>query len=494
MKILESEKTIRVLPQGSPLDTDLLLNWRTKKDDPWLYVENNVVNRLVLGLNALAYKPKPVPQPRVLLDGRLEQYQRDDIAKGYNLGDVLNRNSMGLGKTVETIKMLKSMDAQDTVICAPKTVCHQWQDQFKTWWPEFDNTVELYNPNAAICIINYDKLRNDKILTQLRSRRHDVVVFDEAHKLKNRNALQTVAAKKIPAQWHIALTGTPILKNPDDLWSILHAIDWHYSGTSYWSFVDYFCNVVEGPFGRKIDGITSNNGRLAILHKLLDLVSIHNPSVEVAKGKRIIQVQLEMTHKQLALYKRIKNLVLDELPQNCTIANGAVHAMRMQQATSWPGLFDVEIPGAKFEWVLDFCQSTDEQILILTKFAKTAAALRRYLTNKGVSNGIYTGDTGPRVKEASKRMFIHGDIQVLIGTISAIGTGTDGLQVARLGIMLEQDWSPEINKQCEDRLNRRGQERPVRWYYLSCLKTFDKHVGRVNLTRADAIRTALEED
>lgn len=494
MKIVETDKLIKVLSQESTLDTKILLNWKKKKNDSWIYVENNVINRLVLGLPPLYCKNTPTVDPWAYNDPALEEFQVADIRKGIKVGDVLNRNKMGFGKTVETIFMLRSMYVRDAVICAPKSVCPQWKAQFAEWWPEVAETVELYDPYAEICVINYDKLRNEEILLKLRSRRHDAVVFDEIHKLKNRGAQQTKAAKLIPAQWHIGLTGTPILRQPDDLWSILNAIDWHYSGTSYWAFVNYFCNVVEGPFGRKIEGVTESPERLAMLHKLLDLVSIHNPDIEVAKGKRIIPVQLEMSPKQAALYKKIRDLVLDELPENCTIANGAVHAMRMQQTTSWPGLFDVDTPGAKFEWVLNFCQSTDEQILVLTKFAKTAAALRKYLLSEGVSNGIYTGQVDPIVKETSKRIFIEGKCQVLIGTIDSIGTGTDGLQVARLGIMLDQDWSPEINKQCEDRLHRRGQDRPVRWYYLSCNKTFDKYVGRVNLAKSDAIRAALGED
>lgn len=494
MKIIETERTLKVLPQGSTIDTDMLLNWRTKKGDEWLYIENNVVNRIVLGMSALSYKTRPVPNPRNWMDPRLEEFQQRDVAMGSNLGDILNRNKMGLGKTVETIKMLQGMGCTDVVICAPKTVCPQWVKAFNAWWPEVAGTVELYNPYAKICVINYDKLRNEKILLQVRSHRHDAVVFDEIHKMKNRDTQQTKAAKLIPAQWHIGLTGTPILKHPDDLWSILHALDWRYSGTSYWAFVNYFCTVVEGQFGRKIDGITEDKARLDMLHSILNLVSIHNPNVQVAKGKRVTVVPLEMSTKQKVLYKKIKNLVLDELPENCTIANGAVHAMRLQQATSWPGLFDESIPGAKFEWVLDFCQGTDEQILILSSFAKTANALSRFLQSKDVTCTEYTGQQKEQVKLANKEAFIQGKYQVLVGTIDAVGTGVDGLQVARLGVMLEQDWSPMINEQCEDRLNRKGQERPVRWYYLQCNRSFDNHVGKVNLKKADSIRKALEEE
>ena len=76
-------------------------------------------------------------------------------------------------------------------------------------------------------------------------------------------------------------------------------------------------------------------------------------------------------------------------------------------------------------------------------------------------------------KEENKKEFIEGIARVLIGTIGAMGTGTDGLQYAsHTAIFIDRDWSPEIMKQCEDRLNRRGQKYKVNIYVLECEKSF----------------------
>lgn len=473
-----------------------LMGYSTSKDGVSFNAENNLVNRIVLGLAPMCWQGRETPQRYVSLwnDVRLEKYQQNDVFKGAHLGNVLNLNRMGFGKTVEAVMTLRTLQVRSAVILAPKAVCAQWIEHFQKWWPEIAEDVKLHDLTGPIVVTNYEKLLQPANLNLLRNRRYDAVVFDEVHLLKNREAKRTIAAKQIPAKFHMGLTGTPILKQPDDLWSILHAIDWHYSGKSYWNFVRYFCNVVDGYFGREIQGVTKNSSRLAVLKKILELTSIRNDDIAVAFGKRSFEITLPMEKAQETLYKKIKKLTLDELPENCTIANGAVLALRLQQTTSWPGLFDMKEPGAKFRWIENFCQSTYEQVVILTKFAKTAYALRAFLATKKITSTLYVGSQKIRENDECKRKFINGSVQVLIGTIAAVGTGVDGLQCARLGIMMEKDWSPEINNQCEDRLHRRGQELPVMWYYLECEKSFDKHVGKINLSKAEAIRAVLERD
>ena len=500
MNIHEMGDTLRVqLGLGDPLFREIrhmLMGYSVSKDVMSFNAENNLVNRIVLGLNPLGYMGRETPMRYRALwnDQRLEEYQKGDLFKGVHLGNFLNLNKMGFGKTVETVMTLRSWEVQQVAIIAPKQVCPQWIAHIREWWPEESANVGLHDPSAPIVVTNYEKLLKQNVLNALRNYRRDAVVFDEIHMMKNKDSKRTMYAKQIPARYHIGLTGTPILKQPDDLWSILHAIDWHYSGKSYWNFVKYFCNIVDGYFGRRIEGVTKNASHLAILKNILDLVTIRNDEIEVAFGKKRVNVLLPMERAQLALYKKIKKLVLDELPENCTIANGAVLTLRLQQTTSYPGLFEVKEPGAKFRWIENFCESTDEQIVILSKFAKTAASLKKYLESKKISCVMYTGAQSAQTNLSQKSKFIKQEAQVFIGTIAAVGVGVDGLQCARLGIMMERDWSPEINEQCEDRLHRRGQNSMVMWYYLECEKSFDQHVGRVNLNKADAIRAALERD
>jgi SWI/SNF-related matrix-associated actin-dependent regulator 1 of chromatin subfamily A len=486
--------SVQLTPEERRELLPMLMGYVLHRNSQLVRIEDNVVNRIVLGRDPLEGMRAPEIKNLDWYDTRLAEYQLKDGIKAIQLGNCLNRNRMGFGKTVETIVTLKAWDARDTVIVAPKPVCNQWKEHYKEWWPEMYEDVGVFDLKKPTVILNYEKLLQTATLSKLRSRRHDCVVFDEVHYIKNKDSQRTIASKQIPAACHLGLTGTPILKQPDDLWSILNGLDWRYSGKSYWTFVNYFCNVVDGYFGRSIEGLTKNTAHIAILHKLLDLVSLYNGEIEVAHGKHRTEIWLDMSPKQATLYKKIKKLVLDELPENCTIANGAVLALRLQQTTSWPGLFEVMEGGAKFEWVRNFCESTDEQVAVFTKFEKTAAALQVYLRKHKITSTTYTGALTAQVREQNKQRFVAGAVQVIIGTIGAMGTGVDGLQKARLGIMMERDWSPEINEQCEDRLHRRGQDNPVMWYYLGCNKSFDKRVGKINLSKADSIRAALEVD
>lgn len=497
MKIESVGKYLHLYPEkGEDITPSRFLGWHKRKNLPYYTVEDNLINRIILGLDEprSAYK---LLQPME----NLRDYQITDIQKMVSVGNVLNRNPMGLGKTVEAILTMKELDAKSILVVLPKIVGPQWRDQIRVWWPERSKDIILFQKNnikiseGSIVLINYEKLLNATTLNKLRLFRWDIVCADEAHKIKNSKSQRTVALKSIPAQLHIALTGTPILNRPDDLWSILHFLDWRYSGISYWNFVNYFCEIKEDLWGRKPVGLTPIPTRVDVLHKLLDKVSVYN-SLNVAQGKTRNVVKLEMTSKQHKLYQDMKNLVLDELPENANIANGAVLTTRLIQTTSWPGLFIENEVGPKFEWIQYMCEDYPERkLVVFTRFEKTASALSKYLSKNNIGSVQLTGAISDKQREINKKSFIkESRVQVLIGTIAAMGQGTDGLQeVCNNCIFIERDWSPEIMEQCEDRLNRFGQKLPVFSYILECEKSFDQYVGKINQHKADDIREALKE-
>lgn len=497
MKIVEDGKYLHLYPEnGEQIDASRFLGWRQQRNKPYLTVEDNLVNAIVLGMPVDHFCFRNPWETE-----GLKEYQIADVQKMCTIRNVLNRNPMGLGKTVEAIATMRELCAESILIVLPKIVGPQWRDQIAKWWPARAKDVIIYKNNHTkiargnIVIINYEKLLNETTLNKLRLFQWDVVCADEAHKIKNPKSKRTKALKCIPAQYRMALTGTPILNKPDDLWSILHFLDWRYSGISYWNFVNYFCEIKEDFWGKKPIGLTTDTARIKVLHKLLDVVSVYN-TLDVAQGKTRNVVKLEMTPKQQKLYKDMKNLVLDELPENAQIANGVVLTMRLIQATSWPGLFVEGEVGPKFEWIQYMCEDYPERkLVVFTRFEKTARALGAYLDKNGIRSVQLTGAISNKLCEENKQQFIKNPkVRVLIGTIAAMGQGTDGLQeVCNYCVFIERDWSSEIMEQCEDRLNRFGQKLPVFSYVLECEKSFDQYVGRINQHKADDIRRALKD-
>ena len=134
MKILPytNDKYIKVL---DPPDTSLLLGWRQRKGEPWVIAENNLVNRIVLGIfndKELRHTPDNLQQRMDQLNSdQLKPYQVDDVMSMLALPHCLNANPMGLGKTIEAIKLLQQSGAPTALIVTPKIIRYQWQDQLK---------------------------------------------------------------------------------------------------------------------------------------------------------------------------------------------------------------------------------------------------------------------------------------------------------------------------------------------------------------------------
>lgn len=485
-------------PQNSD-ESDLLnfvcIGSNKHKEHSYWSVEDTLFNRLILGLRTDKFTNDVVYKST---DSRLREYQIDDIQKMLSTRHTLNRNKMGYGKTVEAVKYCEAREARRVLVIAPKIVLHQWAKELKQWW-DFANDDNIFirpthitKDADQIVLVNYEKMIQPKYLQQLKMFCWDVVILDEAHRIKNRESMRTRSAKSIPTKHKVALTGTPVLNRPDDLWSLLNWFDDYYSSKSYWNFVNAFCKQEDTFWGNKIIGLTTDKDRIKLLNDTLSMISIYNDDLHLTQGKLIIPIDIEMGTKQQKLYDNVKKLVLDQLPECVSVVNGLSQVIRLQQVTSNCGKFDIS-DNPKFNWIRDLLDDNPyDKIVVFSKFAETVVALNNFL-KAGGDVEVATIHGGIDDREAEKEMFINDPkCRVITGTLGAMGVGVDGLQHASsIVVFLDRDWSPAINEQAEDRVNRSGQPNMVKVYLLNAIKSIDSKVGVMLMKKIEDIRKVL---
>jgi hypothetical protein len=467
------------------------------------------------------------------IEPNLYDYQIPDILNYCDKDKILNANRPGYGKTIEAITMLKIWKSRIVLIVCGKSLTLQWAKQLEQWWPDGCDgnglrimispekvqewkeimswprssekgtlvVIAKWDTLAAGCFSRAPNQRNKNArifiptarLERYKSVMWDCIVADEVHKIKNASTARAQALEHIPGVKKIGLTGTPILKHPDDLYSILHWLNPEYSGNSYWKFVYKYCNVVQTPFGKKIMGITKDRSIVQELRDKLEQFTIRNPERKYGKGKQIQTIQLEMYPAQRKKYNEIKQLELDELPDDCTIFNGMTHMLRLRQMTSNPQMFSPSLANPKVDYIKDFLDvDEDLKLVIFTCFARTTKMLMQSLKKYGIVSFI--GEMSEKERDEAKQKFVQDlNVRVLVGTIGAMSEGVDGLQtVCHNAIFMDRDWSPGINEQAEDRLYRAGQEEGVMITYLECEKSVDQKVGRINLNKIKSVRELFD--
>jgi len=517
MKIESSKQANYLLVTDPCVAPKYLLGATRVKKTNTYRVEENLINLHQLGLSLPKSLRVPVDDDDVFLESTLFSYQKEDILRKIGQKSILNANPMGYGKTVETVVTLRERGVRNALILAPKAVLLQWKNELEKWWePYYQSQTTFGRPKIqvlssgdeykptrdSIVITNYDALLNTQRLIRLKMFSWDALVLDESHRIKNRKSKTWAAVTSISAKYKMALTGTPILRKIDDLWAQLYALDWRYSGNSYWNFLEFFCTVQDGHFGGKeVGGLSKDPEKVRLLNWLIEQIAIRQPDLKLTPGKRSSVVDLKMSSSQKGAYKEARDLAFDTLPEELTITNAMSHLLRLRQLTSCPEQFYPNIDNVKFDWIQTILEDNPTlKIVLLSTWAtplKTLASkLNVFPFDEGGFMQLYTGSMSIEEREASKQRFIEDpSVRILGGTIGALGTGVDGLQKAtNTVVFLDRDWSPEINAQAEDRLNRFGQIDAVNVYYLECVGTMDLHVARINLTKAEDIRKALKEE
>lgn len=480
-------------------------------------IEDCWINRIILGIDI--ERAEYIAQDAV--DGLLD-FQRADVKRLATYGNMLDANPMGLGKTIESLATFKAMRLHTAVVFTKKSCITQWVETIKEWLPgirvfAFSGTGQrIPNLNDVdIVVTNYEKVqgrREDKRTTTGMSRRitslsnfgewlcgrlWDMIIFDEIHLVKNHEGIRHRLVNQIPSKFRLGLSGTPITKHPDDVYGIFKLLEPKSVGSSYWTFANYVCEIEDGFWGRKPVGLTRVPEKQEVFFKLWNMLTVFNAREDVLKDLPEISenlILLDMEPKQRKIYGDVQKLLLDELPSDCTVQNGMMKTLRLQQVTTCPKLFEGMGWGPKFEFIADWLKDEpDMRTLIVSPYERHIHLLHDYLISEGIECDMYSGKLSDTRRADSLTKFKESGARVLCATIGAIGTGTDGLQHnCHNIIILDRSWGPEEMRQVISRLYRMGQKEKVFAYYLECAKSVDQHIGKTVIKKLQDIRRIVE--
>lgn len=439
----------------------------------------------------------------------LRAYQHEALVHMAVTRRVIYADAPGTGKTATSLRWLDAMTTGGPgLIVAPKPVLWHWIDQAETWAPDRRLLPGWGTPKARrsaredvrqspfghppahpspVLVVNYETLRND--IEELHSIRWSTVIFDEAHRLKNRRSLVHSAAMKVGrrAQCLAMVTGTPILNNAQEAWSLLHIISpddyrsfWKWAAERFqveqrhfYSHMGRPVTMVGDPLPGALDRIREEVGATLIQRPLEELLPDLPDVTEIA-------LKVDLTPAERAAYRSMVKRCWVEVEGTVIQAvNEVAKISRLRQLSSDWSVFGggggSKVAAVK-ELILDL---SPEQVVVLVAYKATAARLAADLAAADVDVALYTGDHDEAHRTLVRQRFRSGGFRVIVGTHATLGEGVDGLQVARHIVLLDRDWTPARNDQAIARIRRSGQKADaVCVYTVTARGTIDETVER----------------
>jgi len=414
---------------------------------------------------------------------------------------VLIADEMGLGKTgmgIATAVYLKSLGrAKKVLVVVPASLKYNWPLEIEKFTDEkyvvIDGTPEerikqWLRDDVFFYVVNYELVVEDlfggrtllpkkdetlaqrikrevriakvkareKVLQPIRARVFDILIGDEIHFCKHKSARRSLAMSELKAKFKIGLTGTPVDGKLEELHSVMNFVMPGLLGSK----TRFFQRYVKQDFWGKVTGYM----RISEVTERIKPFFIRRLKNEVLKDlpdKIYMNIPVIFTPSEMKIYK--------ELATHGHAATEDAEAMvaiiRCKQFCNWPFAIDPNCTDSSkvdaLKEVLDeVVTQNGHKALIFSQYKETVNVLVEVLDDMHMKYLRIDGDTDKEERAKMQKQFEDDKtIDVMIGT-EAMSLGLNFVSASYV-LNFDDNWSPSIMAQREDRAHRLGQKNVV---------------------------------
>lgn len=412
-------------------------------------------------------------------------YQYEGIAWLFSHSSALLADEMGLGKTMQTITairlLVRSGQVQRVLLICPKPLLPNWQREFRTWAEELPFVViegeterrklTWSMPGVPVFIANYEVMVRDFAAHEEGTfPKFDLIVLDEAQRIKNRDSRTAVTARSLPRRRSWALTGTPIENRPEELGALFEYLE------------------VIPPKGTPDLKQLQSLAKDFILRRTKDLVMKDMPP-------RLDRDEiLELNPEQRYAYDQAEKegiVHLNELGDQITVQHVFELVLRLKQITNWDPLTGESAKLDRLDADMEEIAASGGKAILFSQWTKCIDWLAERMQPYGAL--VYHGGVPTKKREPILAQFKEDPDSHLL--LMSYGTGAVGLNLQFAGYVFLYDrwWNPAIEDQAINRAHRIGCKSQVIVTRFICKDTIEERIDRVLNEKRELFAAILGE-
>jgi superfamily II DNA or RNA helicase len=415
-----------------------------------------------------------------LLKVSLYDYQREGALFAARSGRCLIGDEMGLGKTIQAIAaaeiMARLFGVERVLIVCPTSLKHQWQREIERFTDRACGVIGgmlerrhagFAEPGHFFKITNYDTVHRD--LDAIAAWSPDLVILDEAQRIKNWATRTARSVKKIDSPHAIVLTGTPLENRLEELVSIVQFVDLFRLGPTFRLLHEHQVRDEVGKvvgyqgldrLGETLKPILLRRKKDQVLGQLPSRIdsNVFVPLTDLQR--RHHDENKEIVARIVAKWRRYR--FLSEADQRKLM----IALQRMRMACDSTYLLDPETDegkkvGEACTLMAELLEQPETKIVVFSQWVKMHELVQRQLEARGVGSVFFHGGVpGGQRKHLIDRFREDPNCRVFLST-DAGGVGLN-LQFASVVMNMDLPWNPAVLEQRIGRVHRLGQTQPVR--------------------------------